>query len=258
MGHFESVLESALLSAGQRIFRRYFYACSRDLHIARNWNAALDSASFIERELPMAPSYRSKLQLLEASLAEVRGSGSYCEFGVYKGGTINFIASRVKATVHGFDSFEGLPENWRSGFNRGAFGLAQLPKVAENVRLYKGWFSETLSQWAAENIEPIAFIHVDCDLYSSTKTILDVLGPQIVPGTVIQFDDYFNYPSWRNGEHKAFSEFCAENEIGYDYLGYVLNDEQLAVKITSVAPKSATNSVSGPALSIGVNSISEQ
>jgi hypothetical protein len=207
--------------------------CSKDIHIARNWIAAQESALFVQAELPMAPTFHNKFELLQASLAQAC-PGLHCEFGVYKGETINFIASKVGATVHGFDSFEGLPEDWRSGFTRGRFSLAVLPKVAGNVVLHKGWFSNSIPKWLHETPGAIGFLHIDCDLYSSTKSIFGALSERIVPGTVIQFDDYFNYPGWRTGEHRAFTEFCSENQITFDYLGYVPTDEQIAVKITSV------------------------
>ena len=49
-----------------------------------------------------------------AELGSFEAAPVYCEFGVYKGETINFIASKIPHTVHGFDSFEGLPEVWRA------------------------------------------------------------------------------------------------------------------------------------------------
>ena len=61
---------------------------------------------------------------------------------------------------------------------------ASLPKVKENVELHKGWFNESLPPFLEQHPGPVAFIHVDCDLYSSTKTLLDLLAPRIRPGTV--------------------------------------------------------------------------
>ena len=72
---------------------------------------------------------------------------------------------------------------------------------------------------------------MDCDLYSSTRTILEGLASQIVAGTVIQFDEYFNYPGWREHEFKAFHEFIAERGLSYEYLGYT-REFSVAVRIT--------------------------
>lgn len=105
-----------------------------------------------------------------------------------------------------------------------------LPQVNKNVRLVKGWFNETLPAFIKEHSEPCAFIHVDCDLYSSTKTIFDNLKNQICTGTVIAFDEYFNYPGWQEGEYKAFMEFIAWSGLEFEYIART-DAAQVAVKI---------------------------
>ena len=77
----------------------------------------------------------------------------------------------------------------------------------------------------------MAFLHIDCDLYSSTQTIFNLLSDRIVPGTVILFDEYFNFPNWENHEFKAFQEFVAEKGVKYTYLGFAR--QQVAVRIDS-------------------------
>ena len=69
----------------------------------------------------------------------------WLEFGVANGNTINYISKFTNDKVYGFDSFEGLPEKWRDGFDKGAFNRnGVLPQVNSNVELIKGWFNETL------------------------------------------------------------------------------------------------------------------
>ena len=128
-----------------------------------------------------------------------------------------------------------MPEDWRGDsrfdLQKGAFNLnGKLPKVNKNVRLIKGWFNETLPEFVKAHPEPCAFIHVDCDLYSSTKTIFDNLKNQIVSGTVIAFDEYFNYTGWQEGEYKAFMEFIEGNHLEFEYIART-EHEQVAVKI---------------------------
>jgi len=158
------------------------------------------------------------------------------EFGVYKGETINFIANLLSnKQIYGFDSFEGLPETWRYNFDKGTFKLDNLPKVKENVVLVKGWFEETLPKFIEKHRNaPVSFIHIDCDLYSSTKTIFNHLKDNIVTGTVIVFDEFFNYIDWEDGEFKAFNEFINENNVKYEWLGFVYNNEQVGVKIIKI------------------------
>ena len=77
--------------------------------------------------------------------------GHYMEFGVFEGKSINYLASlNKKVTFHGFDSFEGLPEQWFMGhkvIEKGHFAVSELPKVVPNVVLHEGWFEDTIPTW---------------------------------------------------------------------------------------------------------------
>ena len=77
----------------------------------------------------------------------------------------------------------------------------------------------------------------DADLYSSTRDVLTILWDGIVPGTVMQFDEFFNTPEWRENEYKAFMEFVEENGIEFEYTGYSTTSQQVAVKIRDVRAK---------------------
>ena len=91
---------------------------SRSIALARQHLAAERSARLVIERMPTVESFDSDFSLLEHSLqAAAEMDGLYCEFGVASGRTINFIAERAPdRTIHGFDSFEGLPQDWRSGF----------------------------------------------------------------------------------------------------------------------------------------------
>ncbi len=86
-----------------------------------------------------------------------------------------------------------------------------------------------MPKFIKENNKPVAFLHIDCDLYSSTKTVFDELTSNICEGTIIFFDEYFNYPDWKNNEYKAFLEFCNKYSVKYKYLGMCTT--QVALKI---------------------------
>jgi hypothetical protein len=201
----------------------------------RSLRALQRSVDYIESTMPDALGFESQRELTEFALSAVQIEGHYLEFGVFTGGTIRFIASRIGSRViHGFDSFEGLPEAW-SGFSLGhrAFDVGgRLPRVPANVRLHRGWFDDTLPQWVTANPGPVAFIHIDCDLYSSTQTILTLLADRCVAGTIILFDEYFNYPNWEVHEYKAFQEFATKYAVKYRYLAFAR--QQVAVRIESI------------------------
>jgi len=108
-------------------------------------------------------------------------------------------------TFYGFDSFVGLPEHWRPGSRKRAFSRdGELPPVRANVKLIRGFFADTLPTFvAAHASKTISFMHVDCDLYSSTKTIFAETRALLAPGTIIVFDEYFNAPEWREEEYQG-------------------------------------------------------
>jgi len=209
----------------------------RDLSRLAGLRAAWLAAEFIEERMPSACPLDTKWAVIDFALNALEKipaaeSGLCCEFGVYKGETLNYIAKRVKGPVYGFDSFEGLPEAWREGFPQGAFGLTGGPPACEkNVTLVPGWFNESLPLFVASHPQAVGFLHVDCDLYSSTHTIFEYLGSRLMPGAVIVFDEYFNYPGWRAHEHRAFEEFLQASGRRCEYLCYNKLHEQVAVQI---------------------------
>ena len=146
----------------------------------------------------------------------------WLEFGVATGTTINYISTFTNDKVYGFDSFEGLPEKWRDGYDKGAFNrFGNLPEVNNNVELIKGWFNETLLNFIQTHNKKVSFIHMDADLYSSTKCIFDTLKDYIDKDCVIVFDELVNYPNFDgpNGELRAFYEFITENKVDYKWIG---------------------------------------
>jgi len=146
----------------------------------------------------------------------------WLEFGVANGRTINYISKFTNDTVYGFDSFEGLPEKWRDGFGKGAFNRNGIPpQVNNNVELIKGWFDETLPAFVKTHNKKVSFIHMDADLYSSTKCVLNILKDYMDVDCIIVFDELVNYPGFDGptGELKAFYEFITENDVKYEWIG---------------------------------------
>ena len=198
--------------------------------------AGVDSSLYAMAHMGNAKRFPNAGSLHDYAVVCTPASGMVLEFGVFSGTSINRIANQMPGRrVYGFDSFEGLPEPWRPGFAQGAFRRADLPSVAGNVELVIGWFDSTLPAFVATKpSEKLALLHVDCDLYSSTKTIFTFLADRIVPGTIIIFDEYFNYPEWRMHEFKAFQELLDEHVIAYDYIGLVPSHQQVVVRVTDV------------------------
>lgn len=195
----------------------------------------IETAEYIISNMPTVAMYSDRYELMEHLFLDkmVSKEGLYLEFGVREGTSINFIAAYNQTqTVYGFDSFEGLPEDWNFYAQSGIFDLnGKLPGVNVNVKLVKGWFDKTLPKFLKEHKDSCAFVHIDSDLYSSAKIVFDILGDRISHGTVIEFDEYFVVPNWKNGEFKAFHEFIDKYHLEYEYLGYSRIGGQCAVRI---------------------------
>lgn len=158
-------------------------------------------------------------------------NGLVLEFGVRFGTSIRQIAARARQEVHGFDSFVGLPEDWH-GEGKGTYSTSGiLPKVPRNVRLHAGWFHESLPGFLERHPGPVRLMNVDCDLYSSTKTVLDLLAERLVPGSIIVFDEYIGNPNWRDDEFKAFQEAAGKYGWAYRYLAFSFFSKQVVVQI---------------------------
>lgn len=98
-----------------------------------------------------------------------------------------------------------------------------MPDLPENVRLYKGWFDETLPTRAEDHRESrITLLRIDCDIYSSTKAILDSVGHLITAGTWLLFDEMIGYRGRQNHEYKALREFLDSSEFAAEYVAQSL------------------------------------
>jgi hypothetical protein len=207
---------------------------SQNLKIKMQRLSTKSTAEFILKEMSLVQSVDSWDAVHNFARKHVSVDGLILEFGVFSARTTNHIAQLFpEDTIHGFDSFEGLPEAWRDGFDKSRFAVNSLPKVLSNVELHKGWFNESIPTFLNEvdSEQCIAYLHVDCDLYSSTKTIFNCLKHLFVDGTIIVFDEYFNYPGWEQGEHLAFQEFLSESKFRFEWLTYNHLHEQVAIKL---------------------------
>lgn len=210
---------------------------SIDLDFTARRLASESSAEYLMNYLRQAQNFPTDYDLhdwipsqIDAQLA----SGLYLEFGVATGRTLNHWGRLwPQQRIYGFDGFQGLPETWTWYLRKGAF-QQQLPRVRNNCELVVGWFDQTLDGFLAQHPEPVAFLHIDCDLYSSTEFVLDRLRPRLHPGTIVLFDEYWNFPGWQDDEFMAWQEFVAKHSIAYTYLGFVSRHQQVAVRIDQI------------------------
>lgn len=204
----------------------------RDLLWAAEREAVVSSAIFAQQYLPKALTFHDSAATMTHAVGMVQVDGMALEFGVATGRTLTAIAAALPdRAVYGFDVFSGLPEDWRTGAPKGLF--AQAAPTVQGATIVQGLFDETLPSFVAEHPGPVAFLHLDADLYSSTVTVLNHIGSRLVAGSIVLFDEYFNYASWQQHEHKAWHEFVDRTGLQFEYVGYTHNDEQLIVRVTA-------------------------
>lgn len=136
--------------------------------------------------------------------------GDYAEVGVYRGATARLICeAKGDKHLHLFDTFEGLPklgeDDIRFSEKMFAAGLDRVKRRLspfQNVFFYQGFFPKT-----AESVKDrrFAFVHLDVDLYQSTKDALDFFYPRLVRGGVLISHDF---PS-ADGVRRAFMELLS-------------------------------------------------
>jgi hypothetical protein len=158
----------------------------------------------------------------------------FLEFGVYKAESINYFSNILKKynkNIYGFDSFEGLEEEWITTeyHEIETFSLKGIiPKINKNVLIIKGKVHDTFEEFIFNNkSSKISFMHVDMDTYLPTKFVLEKAKPFLIKGSVILFDEFYGYPGWQNQEYKAFNEIF--NDTQFEYIAFA--SRQVAIRI---------------------------
>ena len=156
----------------------------------------------------------------------------YLEFGVCGGHSFNWWISNCNnsnSKFYGFDTFEGLPENWGT-YNKGDM-TAGIPDIKDaRADFIKGLFQNTLPNFLSDHNmknRKRKIIHLDADLFSSTLFVLTSLAPFLKKGDLLLFDE-FNVP---NHEFFAFKMFCDSYYIKTKLVGAVNNYYQVALVI---------------------------
>ncbi len=150
------------------------------------------------------------------------------EFGVYQGTTIRKIVDCVNGfRIFGFDTFEGLPEDWKGTVcDKGFFSTNGLIPDIKGVHFFKGLFSDTLKEYLLDP-KDISLLHIDCDLYSSTKDVLYGLNEYIKEGTIICFDEWLycgiDGTMKNDCEQKCFYEWVSDFDRSFEFVDFVDN-----------------------------------
>jgi len=160
----------------------------------------------------------------------------YLEFGVFEGATIDFwrkLNENPDSRFYGFDTFTGLPENWKNILSDRPKGTwdchGKEPKIVdERIQFFKGVFQNTLDEFL-QNYDSSnqLVIHNDSDLYSSTLYVLTRSHDIMKKNTIIIFDEFSNVMD----EFRALEDYCSAYNRNYRVIAATENYyQQIAIK----------------------------
>jgi len=177
--------------------------------------------------LPELPQIHfNRWALFDAAVARADRSRPMYEFGVWMGNSFRYLIDSFPAGF-GFDTFEGLPENWH-GLPPGTYSsFGQVPNIL-GADFITGEFRDTLPGFFGETRPMAGLINFDADLYSSTMTALTHAAPVIDDRTVLIFDELIVNRNWEQDEFRALREFCEANKLSYEVFAVSLFTKQAA------------------------------
>ncbi len=190
-------------------------------------NLSKDCYKFFENDMKVSSIFIKPEDIRKYSVSKAVNNSKnnkdlFLEFGVFEGESINTLSRILKTKnleIFGFDSFEGLEEDWNMNeYNpTGTFSLnKKKPKVRDNVKLIQGKVQDTLEEFLEMNKDKkIIFSHLDMDTFKPTKFTLEMIKPFLTKGSILLFDQFYGYPNWQHHEYKAFKEVFKDEEYKY-------------------------------------------
>jgi len=164
-----------------------------------NWNARLKKTLDGWAEAPLFLSRDEMYLYLNCErICAGQTPIDFLEFGVFRGDSLRKwcnINKSPQSRFFGFDSFQGLPEDWIEGWPKGTFDTdGKTPDIDDSrVQFVVGWFQNSLPPFLGSYTPKNQIIvHSDCDLYSSTLYCLTAINNLLARGTIIIFDDFYD------------------------------------------------------------------
>jgi hypothetical protein len=203
----------AIMRAGMRGGRRL----QRRAETLDRFTAMGSWAATVGDRLPRH--WHDRYDLFREAMRHVKGEAPlYLEFGVYQGDTLRWWTENIpapNARFVGFDSFEGLPEDWHDHAKAGMFAVDTVPEPPDPRASFEvGWFDQTVPAFEPPPHDQL-IVNIDSDLYSSAVVVLNELEPYLVPGTLIYFDELGDI----NHELRAWREFLERTKMRVEALG---------------------------------------
>ena len=167
--------------------------------------------------------------LFDSMIDESKKARPFYEFGVWRGISFKYLINTFKKG-YGFDTFEGLPEDWHDT-KKGAYSAEGIIPQIDGGKFIKGKFENTLPGFFSEPRPMASIMNFDADLYSSTLCALNYSKPAMDQHTILIFDEFIINESWEQDEYKALNEFCSKNNLSYQVIAISYFTKQVAVKL---------------------------
>ena len=183
-------------------------------------------------DLPELPElYFHRWALFDYVVGQSKTSRPFYEFGVWRGEAFRYLIKTFKKG-YGFDTFEGIPEDWHHEKTGSYSSDGNIPQI-EGGEFIVGRFDDTLLTFFSESRPTASLINFDADLYSSTICALNHSKPVIDQHTLLIFDEFLMNDNWEDDEYKALDEFCLHNSFTYEVLAVSFITKQVAVRLVN-------------------------
>lgn len=181
-------------------------------------------------ELPNIPAlYFNRWAFFDAIAKLSDQERPFYEFGVFRGVAFRYLIETFKRG-YGFDTFEGIPEDWHDEKAGSYSSRGSIPRIAGG-EFIAGRFEDTLPAFFSEARPLASVINFDADLYSSTLCALNNAKPVIDARTILIFDEFIVNEHWEQDEYRALNEFCTANELSYEVLAVSFFTKQVALRL---------------------------
>lgn len=203
---------------------------SRGVHRRGSGGVGFGEKTYSRKHCPAAlidtPDYSTnrfrETEALYRIASEKVRTKTWAEFGVGGGASAKQLAKLldVDGTLYLFDSWQGIPDEWVLGPSQrhgpGSWKFPRLRSFDERLVITDGWFDESLPY---EFPEQLGLVNIDCDVYSSTRTVLFRCDPWLQDGTLLIFDELLGYANFRDHEYRAVGEWMDATGKSIEWLG---------------------------------------
>jgi tetratricopeptide (TPR) repeat protein len=184
--------------------------------------------------LPVIPHLEfNRWRVFDYAIGKSLRSRAFYEFGVWMGQSFRYLQPHYKK-AYGFDTFEGLPEDWHNVPSGTYSSFGKVPRV-DGAEFIVGAFSNSLPVFFDTKRPQAGLINFDADLYSSTLDALNHSKSVIDDASILVFDELIINENWEEDEYKALKEFCSSFGLKYHVMCVSLFTKQVVLRVSKLS-----------------------